>query len=394
MSPKAFKVTRKRAKLSAREIRTRSVMNNSWVKTTSLFVFSILLSLVGAEAVIRAFMKDQIVLFPRYHTAAHYGNFVLRRLRPNTVFWHTSVDGSWQFVTNAQGFRDQRDFNYVKLEGRLRVLALGDSHTEGFEVRQSQTFSAIIERYLNVRGVDAEVLNTGISGFSTAEEFVFLTNEGIRYDPDVVVLGFYANDFEDNVKAGLYKLVSGQLVVAKREHVPGVRVLDIINSVAPLRWLSEGSYFYSFGMNTVWKRAKVSLFREAEQQLTTEFAVPTEEVTDYKKKLMAALLKEMYRYCRARDIKLVIIDIPMVSSDKQFRSSVPEDMVEVVRTSSDAFISSENVLSKFRNLTDIHVPHGHRHISEFTHTLLGTAAGSAIVGLNRVSRRQASVAHP
>ena len=96
-------------------------------------------------------LKEKIVLFPRYHSDANYGEFTLRRLRPNTTFWHTSIDGNWKFVTNAQGFRDERDFSYAKPPGRLRVLTLGDSHTEGFEVRQTQTYSAVMERFLRAK---------------------------------------------------------------------------------------------------------------------------------------------------------------------------------------------------------------------------------------------------
>src|SRR3954451_15931747 len=142
------------------------------------------------ELVVRVAFKQQTVLFPRYHTDYQYGDYTLRGIRPQSEFWHTSVDGSWRFVTNDRGLRDSRNFAYEKPPGTLRVLALGDSHTQGYEVRQDATFSAVLERYLTSRGVRAEVLNTGVSGFSTAEEVVFLENEGYRYQPDVVVLGF------------------------------------------------------------------------------------------------------------------------------------------------------------------------------------------------------------
>ena len=60
----------------------------------------------------------------------------------------------------------------------------------------------------------AEVLNTGVSGFSTAEELAYLENEGLRYSPDVIVVGFFANDYSDNARADLYRLVDGNLIVA------------------------------------------------------------------------------------------------------------------------------------------------------------------------------------
>jgi len=79
----------------------------------------------------RLFFSDQVLLFPRYHTSAHYGEFTLRRLRPNFQFWHTNRDGNWKFVTNRQGFRSYEDFHLEKPPGIFRVIALGDSTTRG-----------------------------------------------------------------------------------------------------------------------------------------------------------------------------------------------------------------------------------------------------------------------
>src|SRR5204862_1199586 len=132
-----------------------------------------------------ALFKDQVVMFPRYHTGYQYGPYRLRGIRPHSDFWHTSVDGSWEFITNGKGLRDTRELGYQKPDGTLRVLAIGDSHTQGYEVRQSATFSAVAERYLAQHGVRAEVLNAGVSGFSTAEELAYLENEGYKYQPDV-----------------------------------------------------------------------------------------------------------------------------------------------------------------------------------------------------------------
>lgn len=115
----------------------------------ALLLICSIVAFLGGEAVVRLLFKDDILLMPRYHTNTQYGDFTLRKVRPNSVFWHTSVDGSWEFETNAQGFRNRKDFNYEKPEGVVRVLSLGDSHTQGYEVRQDFTFSAEIQNYLN-----------------------------------------------------------------------------------------------------------------------------------------------------------------------------------------------------------------------------------------------------
>jgi len=342
----------------------------------SLFVAAMM-----GELTLRVFMKDRINLFPRFHDSVNYGEFTIRRYRPGIEFWHTSVDGRWRFEINNKGFRDSDDYRYEKQEGVLRILALGDSHTSGYEVRQEFSFPELIENDLQRRGVNANVLNTGIAGFSTAEELVYLENEGIKYDPDFVIVGFYANDFDDNIKAGLFGLEDGALVVRKKTHIPGIRVHRIVGSVGILRWLSQHSYFYSFGFNTAYELAKKALLSKAQAKLQTELAVATtEDVGKYEKDLMRALLSRMFNFCKDHGITLILIDIPRITNAGQpIRSSIPESMLDDFRSSSDILLHSHDVMRAFvDNPGDMHVPHGHRHISEVAHMVIAQAVSDVI----------------
>lgn len=334
------------------------------------------LALALGEFVVRALYKQQTVLFPRYHTDFRYGQYTLRGIRPDSDFWHTSPDGSWRFVTNDRGFRDVRRFTYAKPAGTLRVLSLGDSHTQGYEVRQEATFSSVLERYLRGRGLKAEVLNAGVSGFSTAEELAFLENEGHKYEPDVVVLGFYANDFEDNLKAGLFALEGGQLVERKYEHIPGVRIQNVIYSVPGVRWLGEHSYLYSLLFNTVWERFQ----RLLTEQAVREYAVATRATqSDNEIALGIALLARMQRYCAERGIRLIVVDVPRAPEPYRFSESLPAGVLQAFSEMHTEFVSSRSLLGDFDGAAEMHVLHGHNHISEFTHALIGVELGRRIV---------------
>jgi lysophospholipase L1-like esterase len=331
------------------------------------------------EGVMRVFFADRIPIIPRYHEAATYGDITIRRLRPNTTFWHTTSDGRFKFVTNAQGFRDTRNYAYEKPDGLLRVIAVGDSNTQGFEVRQNRTFPAVIEQYLRRRDVNVEVLNAGISGFSTAEELAFLENEGIKYRPDAVIVGFFANDFEDNIKANLFALEDGQLVRKKTTHAPGVRILKIVNAVAPLRWLSENSYLYSIAMNTTWELAKQLLLKKSEAALRTEHTIASEELDDYKKRLEVRLLQRMHAFCRQNGIRLILLDIPSIGKTAgSIESSIPPDLLAEFKASCDRLILGEQELDDYRGLVDFHTG-GTEHINEFSHLILGMAAARALL---------------
>lgn len=349
------------------------------VSNLILLFSTIVVLCLALEFILRAVYKDEIVLYPRYHTDFVYGDFRLRGVRPNSEFLHTSIDGSWRFITNKQGFRNYKNVDYAKPEGVVRIICLGDSHTQGYEVRQDFTYSSIIKKYLERRGYNAETMNTGVSGFSTAEELIFLENEGIKYSPDFVVLGFYANDFEDNIKAGLFKLEQdGGLVIDKKEYIPGVRIQNIIHELPFVKYLSEHSYLYSMFFNSIWVYFKTRLARESHEKVT-EYALPTQtEFSDYETALTSMLIKRMYDFCRTNNVKLIIVDIPQVSKFGGIKSSFASTLLDTAANHSDAYVDSVSLLGDYQGVAEIHLPHGHRHISEFTHAIIGVAVAKKI----------------
>ena len=345
------------------------------------------LAITGAigELVVRAVFKQQTVLFPRYHTDYKYGDYTLRGIRPNSEFWHTSADGQWRFATNNRGLRDKRNFNYEKPPGVLRVLSLGDSHTQGYEVRQEATFSAVLERHLEAHSVHAQVLNAGVSGFSTAEELAYLISEGYKYRPDVVVVGFYANDFGDNLKAGLFGLdEKGRVVEKSKSHLPGVTTQNVIYAIPGVRWLSENSYFYSLAFNGVWAFFKARLEKRAkfESAVGSSAGVPPQEID-----LAVGLLERMSRFCNDRGIRLIVVDIPAMPAPYRFESSIPERMRQQLAAAGIEVLASETLLTQLDGAAEFHVPHGHNHISELTHALIGVKLGEKIAP--RVHAQQA-----
>jgi len=102
-------------------------------------------------------------------------------------------------VINRRGLRD-REYDYPKPPGTFRILALGDSYTEGFQFALDEIWPKILERQLNARGdgVKYEVINAGRSAMGTAVEYLYYLNEGRKYDADLVLTLFIPNDFKDN----------------------------------------------------------------------------------------------------------------------------------------------------------------------------------------------------
>ena len=107
---------------------------------------------------------------------------------------------------NSRGLRDI-EYEYVKPDSTIRILVLGDSFTEGYDVDFQNIFTEILERKLNEELSPAtkykyEVINAGTGGYSTDQEYLYYQLEGYKYQPDVVILMTYAtNDIYYNIEA-------------------------------------------------------------------------------------------------------------------------------------------------------------------------------------------------
>jgi hypothetical protein len=94
---------------------------------------------------------------------------------------------------NALGQRD-RPRRFTRRPGVPRIAVLGDSFVEAVQVSLDETFLARVE---GAHGV--EMLNLGVSGYSTDNELRTWVVRGRRYRPDAVLLFvFPANDVLEN----------------------------------------------------------------------------------------------------------------------------------------------------------------------------------------------------
>ena len=102
---------------------------------------------------------------------------------------------------NSAGFID-RDYTLEKPAGVYRILVVGDSFTEGLRLPMSAAFHSILEENLNNAGKKVEVINAGVAGWGTDQELLFYRTIGRRYQPDMVLLAFFAgNDIMNNTIA-------------------------------------------------------------------------------------------------------------------------------------------------------------------------------------------------
>jgi len=102
---------------------------------------------------------------------------------------------------NSDGFRD-REYLIDKPNNTFRIVVLGDSVTFGQGVELNETYPKILEKKLNAlnNGINYEVLNFGVPGYNTIEEVEMYKNKGVKYNPDMIIIGFVHNDAENRTR--------------------------------------------------------------------------------------------------------------------------------------------------------------------------------------------------
>lgn len=98
---------------------------------------------------------------------------------------------------NERGLRDRPIL--PKAEGEYRILALGDSITFGWGVPQDQIFTFRLEQLLQGRlQLPVRVINSGVGAYNTVQEVTYFKQEGVTFQPDLVMLTYVQNDIEEN----------------------------------------------------------------------------------------------------------------------------------------------------------------------------------------------------
>src|SRR3989344_8852946 len=124
-------------------------------------------------------------------TFAEYDETLGWKLKPNYEGVFFSSEYNTNIKNNAQGMRMNNDVEIKK--SKKRIVFLGDSYVWGHGVNEEQRMSNVLQNELS----DFEVLNFGVNGYSTDQYYLLLNKTVLDYNPDLVIIGFYANDLED-----------------------------------------------------------------------------------------------------------------------------------------------------------------------------------------------------
>ena len=104
-------------------------------------------------------------------------------------FTRTTAEFSYSISTNEYGFRDFHDFE--KPADTSRIVVLGTSSAFGNTVEAHENHLALLETELEVKQEltqDIETINLGLGGIGYDEMQYILTEYGLKYEPDLVLV--------------------------------------------------------------------------------------------------------------------------------------------------------------------------------------------------------------
>jgi lysophospholipase L1-like esterase len=171
---------------------TREILKNF------LFIIGVVLFfLLVAEVTTRLVMPNSVKFRLMHQPDEKLGY----RLAPNYEIEHKKSEFNTLIKINSEGLRDyehQKD----KKSSLFRILVMGDSFTFGLGVNSEETYAKVLETLLNQNLAAKtqkkyEVINAGIDGYGTEQEYFYLKELGNQYRPDLVIVGLYANDITD-----------------------------------------------------------------------------------------------------------------------------------------------------------------------------------------------------
>jgi len=295
------------------DMKKRSVLRN-----VALLGLSVAVALFVTESALRITGRKPLVVNPE-----------------QTLFWHYHPELGWahepgvegvfekpQFRTlvriNQKGLRD-RDHTYERKDETKRILVLGDSFAWGFGVEQTERFSEHLEEFMEV-----EVINAGVSGYSTDQELLWYRSEGIQYRPDLVILVMSGNDAGDNHKLRNYMIYGKPRFILEGEDLKltGVPVSGVSAQYKVVYYLAQRS-------------ALLNAVLAARRQMRARLHSADDTATPYE--LTRALLREIENVASGNGARFMIVTTRVFWS----RADKYADFVDILRADGFSVLDSE-----------------------------------------------------
>lgn len=135
------------------------------------------------------------------------------------------------YRSNVNGMRADTDFALDKPAGVTRIALFGDSFVHGDDVANSETWAARLQTLFDERNSAVQVLNFGVGGYGSDQAYLLWKYVGRTYSPDVVVIGFQAENCRRNPNVvRVFLSRQSSIPFSKPRFLLGQGTLQLVNS--------------------------------------------------------------------------------------------------------------------------------------------------------------------
>lgn len=268
----------------------------------------------------------------------------LRPLRietPKTIIFVRDSELGWKLRANAEdlwglgkvkingkGLRGP-ELDYEKPSNVIRILYLGDSVTFGYPLdRHEQTFPYLTEAILKTRtrkGI--ETINAGVDGYSPWQEYIYLSKEGIKYKPDLVIVSFILNDVTEKFRL---KLFGGETEGGKIER-SALGIKRFFRKSSIIYFTKKLSDRMRFGSDI----QKGAIKKEG-LRVTALFESPDSETIKNAWNITLENLTKIFTFCKKRNMPIILAIFPWTTQfDDPDALSDPQKLLSQFATEHD-----------------------------------------------------------
>lgn len=160
-----------------------------------LLVFgSIALFFTALELTLALFSPHKLRIRPYHEIYNPIIGWVNKPLKDEGIHFEFARNRFFHVKHNSLGLRG-KETSYKKPSNVKRILFVGDSYFWGYGVSNDEVISSILQQSLPNT---IEVLNGATVGYGTDQAYLWLKNEGLKYQPDIVLFSFSAaNDLQE-----------------------------------------------------------------------------------------------------------------------------------------------------------------------------------------------------
>ena len=238
--------------------------------------------------------------------------------------FHHDLNTTITMHNNEKGYRG-RIIPYSNIDNATRIFVVGDSLVECFAPGFENCFPNVMQDNLSN---NYEVIAYGTASWALDNEYKVIEKEGLKYNPNIVIVAYFMNDFWDSSRELVFslqkeRLDNGSTIIKLVDNTPIVNY----NKRVLVYYLSEKSYIARFMMDKLHKKfslAKIgcilgiSGFKKGSEKEELFWGIPKEvfyeeydediEINYLKTRL---ILKKYKKLAEENNIKLYFAVIPL-----------------------------------------------------------------------------------